>query len=119
VCISATDIIDETVHLCDTIDTEGNSHTAEYLLNLAITSIKSCQQNRYRVKSFVTDNAANMHKMGDQLTKSDELGMPDIITYGCSAHILNVFAHDIEIPEIKSNIKKNYKILSKHAFCRC
>jgi len=109
VCISATDIIDETVHLCDTIDTEGNSHTAEYLLNLAITSIKSCQQHGCRVKSFVTDNAANMHKMRDQLAKSDELGMPDIITYGCSAHILNLLAHDIEIPGIKSNIKKIIK----------
>lgn len=46
VCISATDIIDETVHLCDTIDTKDiyNSHTAEYLLSLAVTSIKNCQK---------------------------------------------------------------------------
>jgi len=57
----------------------------------------------------VTDNAANMHKMREQLARSDELGMPDIITYGCSAHILNLLAHDIEIPGIKSNIKKIIK----------
>lgn len=61
VCIS--DIIDETVHLCDTIDTEDKSHTAERLLNLAVTSIKSCQKHDCRVKSFVIDNAANMRKM--------------------------------------------------------
>jgi len=47
-----------------------------------------------------------MHKMREQLARSNELGMPDIITYGCSAHILNLFAHDIEILGIKSNIKK-------------
>lgn len=109
VCISATDIIDETVHLCDTIDTKDNSHTAEYLLNLVVTSIKSCQKHGCRVRSFVTDNAANMRKMREQLAKCEELGMPDIITYGCSAHILNLLAHDIEIPGIKENIKKIMK----------
>lgn len=105
VCISVTDIIDETVHLCDTIDTKDNSHTAEYLLNLAVTSIKSCQKHGCKIRSFVTDNAANMRKMREQLAKCEELGMPDIITYGCSAHILNLLAHDIEIPGIKKQIK--------------
>lgn len=109
VCISATDIIDETVHLCDTIDTKDNSHTAEYLLHLAVTSIKSCQKYGCKVKSFVTDNAANMHKMREQLARCEELGMPDIITYGCSAHILNLLAHDIEIPGIKEQVKKSMK----------
>lgn len=109
VCISVTDVIDETVPLCDTIDTEDNSHTAEYLLNLAITSIKSCQKHGCRVKSFVTDNAANMRKMRESLAMCEELGMPDIITYGCSAHILNLLAHDIEIPGIKGHIKKIMK----------
>ncbi|EFN81670.1 hypothetical protein EAI_14298, partial [Harpegnathos saltator] len=74
VCISATDIIDETVHLCDTVDTEDNSHIAEYLLNLAVTSIKSCQKHGCRVRSFVTDNVANMRKMKEQLARYEELG---------------------------------------------
>lgn len=100
-----TDIINETVHLCDTIDTKDNSHTAEYLLNLAVTSIKSCQKHGCRVRSFVTDNAANTRKMREQLAKCEELGMPDIITYGRSAHILNLLAHDIEIPGIKGQIR--------------
>jgi len=55
------------------------------------------------------DNVANMHKMREQLARSDELGMLDIITYGCSAYILNLLAHDIEILGIKSNIKKIMK----------
>jgi len=75
VCISVTDIIDETVHLCDTIDTKDNSHTAEYLLHLAVTSIKCCQKYGCKVKSFVTDNAANMHKMREQLARCEELGL--------------------------------------------
>lgn len=97
------------MYLCDTVDTEDNSHTAEYLLNLAVTSIKSCQKHGCRVRSFVTDNAANMCKMREQLVRCEELGMPDIITYGCSAHILNLLAHDIEIPEIKRHIKNIIK----------
>ncbi|XP_024882803.1 uncharacterized protein LOC112461697 [Temnothorax curvispinosus] len=109
VCIAATDIIEETVHLCDIIDAEGNSHTAEYLLNLAVLSIKSCQKHGCKVRSFVTDNAANMRKMREQLATCEELGMPDIITYGCFAHILNLLAHDIEIPGIKGHVKKIMK----------
>lgn len=57
----------------------------------------------------MTDNAANTHKMREQLAKCEELGMPDIITYGCSAHVLNLLAHDIEIPGIKEDIKKIIK----------
>ncbi|EZA58857.1 hypothetical protein X777_01032 [Ooceraea biroi] len=50
-----------------------------------------------------------MRKMREQLAMCEELGMPDIITYGCSAHVLNLLARDIEIPGIKGDIKKIMK----------
>jgi len=66
-------VIDETVHLFDSVDTENNKHTAEYLLNWAVTSIKSCQKHDCRGRSFVTDNAANIYKMREQLARYKEL----------------------------------------------
>ena len=102
VCV--TDIESERVHLIESIDTSGNSHTSEYLLQLLKNAIKKCEGYNCKVTSIVTDNAANVTKMRRDLF--EELDRKDIITYGCSAHILNLLAHDIEVPGIKSNIKK-------------
>lgn len=79
--------------ICATITTEqsevilftGKPHTGEYLAELAeglIERLKS--QYNCNVASFITDNAANTAKMRKELKKSDT-----IITYGCSAHLLN------------------------------
>ena len=47
---------------------------------------------------FVTDNAANIKKMRDALAKAGDL---NIIYHGCSAHILNLSAKDLELSNIK------------------
>lgn len=109
VCISVTDISEGNIHLIDTIDTAENRHTADYLLDLAVTAIKNCQKFGCSVKSFVTDNANNMTKMRNQLSEREDLGMPDIITYGCSAHILNLLGKDIDVPSLKDEVKKIIK----------
>lgn len=116
ICVSVTDLLDENVHLVETIDTADNSHTSEYLLNIAIQSIKKCQQFGCSVRSFVTDNASNMTKMRTQLSKVEDIGMPDVITYGCSAHILNLLAHDIEIRGIKEEVKQVIKYFRNNHF---
>ncbi|CAH0551277.1 unnamed protein product [Brassicogethes aeneus] len=97
VCVSVTDIQEKNgnVYLIDTIDTEDKSHTSEYLLSLLVESIKRCRTYNCTAQSVVTDNAANMTKMRGELAKSEEVGLPDILTYGCSAHILNLLAQDI------------------------
>jgi hypothetical protein len=41
--------------------------------------------------------------MRTELSKNEELSFSDIITYGCSAHILNLLAQDAEIPEVKKD----------------
>lgn len=109
VCVSVTDIQGGNVYLIDTIDTEDKSHTSDYLLSLLIESIKQCLAYNCTVRSVVTDNAANMTKMRAELAKSEELGLPDILTYGCSAHIMNLLAHDIQVPLVKEHIKKIIK----------
>lgn len=37
-----------------------------------------------------------MIKMRNQLSEREDLGMLDVITYGCSAHILNLLGKDID-----------------------
>ncbi|KAL4092430.1 hypothetical protein QTP88_026931 [Uroleucon formosanum] len=88
VCISVYDVTEKAVYLVETIDTQDNSHNSEYLLNLAVEAISNCQKYNCTVRSFVTDNAANMAKI---------------------AHILNLLAHDLEVDSIKSNIKQVIK----------
>ncbi|KAL4083282.1 hypothetical protein QTP88_028611 [Uroleucon formosanum] len=114
VCISVYDVTKKAVYLVETIDPQDNSHNSEYLLNLAVEAISNCQKYNCTVQSFVTDNAANMAKMREELAQIDEIGavnnnVCDIITYGCSAHILNLLAHDLEVDSIKSNIKQVIK----------
>ncbi|KAL4154529.1 hypothetical protein QTP88_000387 [Uroleucon formosanum] len=114
VYISVYDVTEKAVYLVETIDTQDNSHNSEYLLNLAVEAISNCQKYNCTVRSFVTDNAANMAKMREELAQIDEIGavnnnVCDIITYGCSAHILNLLAHDLEVDSIKSNIKQVIK----------
>ena len=49
----------------------------------------------------MTDNAANVTKMRKQLEQANEL---KLLTYGCTAHILNLLAHDLEIGNIKEHV---------------
>jgi len=76
------------VHIVHTISTEDNSHGSDYMMCLAIEGIKKCAEIGCKVKSFVTDNTLNMAKMRQDLATYDDLLLSDIITYGCSAHIL-------------------------------
>ncbi|XP_045105389.1 uncharacterized protein LOC123500868 [Portunus trituberculatus] len=78
------------VYLVDTIDTSGHPHTSDYLKGIATRSIETAEHKyKCKVGSFVTDNAANVAKMRSELLKDDEY---NLISYGCSAHILNLLA---------------------------
>lgn len=90
--------------LTSTVDSSEHSHTAEYLCDVAKKSISECKEKfNVNVHSFVTDNARNVKKMRKELAKSDDF---DIIYYGCSAHILNILAKDVECPSISKNVIK-------------
>lgn len=75
--------------------TSGKLHTAENLQALAKEAIEECQATfNCRVRSFATDNAANVSKMRQVLETDNSLRL---IAYGCSAHLLNLFAHDVTV----------------------
>lgn len=70
-------------------------------------------------KKHVLNNKKHVFKLKfKRLRRRNVLFKPldmsaDIITYGCSAHILNLLAHDIEIPVIKDHIKRIIKYFRK------
>lgn len=87
------------VILFESVDTTGKPHTSEYLTEICEVLIKKLKsQYNCNVASLVTDNAYNMAKMRNDLKKSD------IITYGCSAHLLNLLSKDFEIGIIKEHV---------------
>lgn len=91
----------------DTIDTSGHPHTANYLCTISCNFIERCKSEyNCAVSSFVTDNAANMAKMRENIReffKSADLNLI-LITYGCSAHILNLLLKYLEIHHIKEEV---------------
>lgn len=116
ICVCVTDINDGIVHLVDTIDTQDYSYTWDFLLSLAISSIQYCRSLGCIVGSLVTDNAANMHKMRSNLAMHDDISVNNIITYGCSAHLLNLLAKDIEVKGVKTYVKKIIKYFKNSHF---
>ncbi|QQP50145.1 Transposase, partial [Caligus rogercresseyi] len=103
------------VYLVDTVDTSGRPHTAEYLKDMAASSIAKTENDfKCSVGSIVTDNAANVKKMRTNLEET--LEHKKLVTYGCSAHILNLLAHDLEIPNIKDQVVHVIKYFRNNHF---
>ena len=73
---------------------------------MAKKAIVKCKRNFGAVvRSFVTDNASNVHKMRDILSQkqpdSDEM---DVVSYGCSVHLLNLLSADVEVSGVKDEM---------------
>lgn len=111
VCCSITTSAGQSI-LVDTIDTSGHPHTADYLVEVAKQAIvKADEVFNVKVASFVTDNAFNVTKMRHDLCKENE----DVIQYGCSAHMLNLLAKDLEIKGVPTDVTKVVKYFrNKH-----
>ena len=61
----------------------------------------------------MTDKAAaNVAKMRSKLGETNK----DLITYGCSAHLLNLLAHDLEIPNVKAQVVHIVKYFCNNHF---
>ncbi|XP_076038547.1 uncharacterized protein LOC143023811 [Oratosquilla oratoria] len=72
------------------------------MFELSKSAIQKCKEELdCHVGSVVTDNAANVNKMRKLLEQENEL---KLVTYGCTAHILNLLAHDLEIDNIKEHV---------------
>ena len=101
VCVS---VISETGQsfMTGTVDTSGYSHTSEYLQDVASKAVRTTkEQFACKVGGFVTDNAANMLKMRNNLADDSE---SNIVSYGCSAHYLNLLVKDVKVSEVKEHI---------------
>lgn len=94
ICVTVTKDNAEVI-LVDTINTEGEPHTSENLLRLS-KEVKAKTEVKFgcRVRSLVSDDAANMKKMRRDLMQELDDDCYGIICYGCSAHGLNLLAHD-------------------------
>ena len=67
VCVSVT-TTDGKNYLTGTVDTSRETHTAEYIQELASSAVRSAEDcYGIHVASFVTDNASNMVKMRREL----------------------------------------------------
>lgn len=69
-----------------------------------------------QVTSFVTDNAANVSKMRQELEQDENV---NLIAYGCSAHIFNLLAHDLtdkdkKLSSAKEQVMKIIKYFRNH-----
>jgi hypothetical protein len=83
------------IYLMDSVDTSGHPYDNQYLTQLAVDAIRKCQKEfGAEVRSFVTDNASNVAKMRKNLEENKE-GI-DVITYRCSAHLLNLLSAELE-----------------------
>ena len=101
-------------YIIDSIDSEP-IHSGDKLRIIMESSIEKAKKNfKCSTGSVVTDNASNMAKMRRELQMS-ELA----VTYGCSAHIMNLLAKDIERSELRKIIVKIIKYLHKHQLPAC
>lgn len=101
---------DGSVTLVDTTDTSGNQHTSDYLTELAVNAIIQTQ-NKFKcyVKSVVTDSAPNMAKMRRMLQEKEKDSGIDIIAYGCSAHLMNLLAKDLNVEAVTNQVLRIIK----------
>ena len=64
-CVSVTTPEGEN-YLSETVDTSGHAHATEYLEEVAMSAVTSTEQRfGCKVGTFVTDNASNMVKCGN------------------------------------------------------
>ena len=82
------------VFLLESIDTSGYAHDAQFLTRTADNSLRKIEaEMQCHIRSIITDNAANVTKMRHNLRKLE--GHRNLMAYGCTAHILNLLAHDL------------------------
>ena len=99
-------IYKEKVFVVGGLDTTGEPHNAENLLHFVQEQIKQAESKfKVEIVGLVTDNAENMRKMRNDLNA-------DIVSYGCSAHQLNLLGQDIAPPsliKLISEVSKFFK----------
>lgn len=92
-------------------DCESNQKTAKYCAECAKESITMCEEKfGKKVFAVCTDSESKMVKMRQLLT--DDL--PDLLTYGCSAHYLNLLEVEVTPQTIIKHIVEVHKFFRNH-----
>lgn len=92
------------------IDCTSNVKTAEYCANITSEEITYCTNLGINVFAVCTDNENKMLKTRELLEQKHE----HLITYGCSAHYLNLLAEDISKKDILKHIAEVHKFFRNH-----
>lgn len=104
--------VDGNIYIIDCVDPAESRHTVDYLVIIVEFNAEKVKEKfGCTVRSFVTDTAANMADIKKDLGKGEE-----IITYGCSANLLNLLSQDMQIRNIKKSYHINNKVLPESSY---
>jgi hypothetical protein len=96
----------ETSFLLNAIDCESNKKTAEYCAELAEKAIEHCKKNMgVEVFAICTDNENKMAKLRQIIDEKYK----GIVSYGCSAHYINLLADEITNKDILKHVAEVQK----------
>jgi hypothetical protein len=93
------------------IETGTNKKTAAYCTSIALNAIEEAERElECSISAIVTDNEKKMEVMKQNVKEVK----PDIITYGCSAHWLNLLGKDITPSPVINQIVEINKYFRNH-----
>jgi len=106
-CVS----VEGSSYFIDAKDTGSTAKTAQNCKEM-IKDSKTFAETQYgcKVVSVVTDNAKNMERMRKDLEEEE----PELITYGCLAHWLNLLGQDLTPPQIMKHVVEVQKFFRNH-----
>ena len=99
------------VHFVSAVETGSNKKTAAFCTSLAQKAmLEASEKFCCEVSAVVTDNEKKMDVMRKELQKEDN----ELITYGCSAHLLNLVGQDLTPSNIICQIVEINKYFRNH-----
>lgn len=90
--------------------TEENVKTAKYCADLLAETIREVRDLGANVVAVVTDNCSSMDKMRRIISKS----FPDVYTYGCNTHLLNLVGKRLTPEDMLDSIRKVHTFFRGH-----
>ena len=109
--IATTLVSNEKPFFLDAVGTGTMPKTANKCKDLLKQSIAKAEDNYgFKVRTVVTDNAKNMERIGEALKEED----PDLVTYGCLAHWLNLLGQDITPADVMEHVVDINKYFRNH-----
>lgn len=99
-------------YLLDLIDASRERHTAEYLAEIIINSLRAKEVPLKRINCLVTDEASNMKKARELICSS--LDEHHIFHYRCMAHTFNLIIGSVcQCPQVRPDISKLVALIRK------